>query len=44
MHEWRSRKIENDLRQGTGAQLEPIELYASTAGLKTNLDRRRAVG
>lgn len=37
MHEWRSRKIENDLRQGTGAHLEPIELYASTAGLKTNL-------
>jgi phage terminase large subunit-like protein len=36
MHEWRSRKIENDLRQGTGTRLEPIELYASTAGLKTN--------
>jgi phage terminase large subunit-like protein len=37
MHEWKSRKIENDLRQGTGTRLEPIELYASTAGLKTNL-------
>ncbi len=37
MHEWRSRKIENDLRQGTGTRLEPVELYASTAGLKTNL-------
>jgi phage terminase large subunit-like protein len=36
MHEWRSRKIENDLRQGTGTRLQPIELYASTAGLKTN--------
>lgn len=37
MHEWRSRKIENDLHQGTGAHIEPIELYGSTAGLKTNL-------
>jgi phage terminase large subunit-like protein len=37
MHEWRSRKVENDLRQGTGTRLEPMELYASTAGLKTNL-------
>lgn len=37
MHEWKSRKIENDLRQGTGTRLEPIELYASTTGLKTNL-------
>jgi phage terminase large subunit-like protein len=37
MHEWKSRKIENDLRQGTGTRLEPMELYASTAGLKTNL-------
>jgi phage terminase large subunit-like protein len=37
MHEWKSRKIENDLRQGTGTRLEPIELYASTAGLKTNI-------
>lgn len=37
MHEWKSRKIENDLRQGTGGRLQPVELYASTAGLKTNL-------
>ena len=37
MHEWRSREIENTLRQGTGGRLQPIELYASTAGLKTNL-------
>lgn len=36
MHEWKSRDIENTLRQGTGTRLEPIELYASTAGLKTN--------
>jgi phage terminase large subunit-like protein len=36
MHEWRSRKVENDLRQGTGTRLEPFEGYASTAGLKTN--------
>lgn len=36
MHEWRSRTVESTLRQGTGARLQPIELYASTAGLKTN--------
>jgi len=36
MHEWRSRTVETTLRQGTGARLQPIELYASTAGLKTN--------
>ena len=36
MHEWKSRKIENDLRQGQGARLQPIALFASTAGLKTN--------
>jgi phage terminase large subunit-like protein len=36
MHEWRSREVENTLRQGTGGRLQPIELYASTAGLKTN--------
>lgn len=37
MHEWRSRVVEQTLRQGTGARLQPIELYASTAGVKTNL-------
>ncbi len=37
MHEWRSRVIEKTLRQGTGGRLQPIELYASTAGLKTNV-------
>ncbi|MCA0278459.1 MAG: terminase large subunit [Proteobacteria bacterium] len=36
MHEWESADLANTLRQGTGARLEPIELYASTAGLKTN--------
>lgn len=36
MHEWESVELANTLRQGTGARLEPIELYASTAGLKTN--------
>lgn len=37
MHEWRSRAVEETLRQGTGARLQAIELYASTAGRKTNL-------
>lgn len=36
MHEWESAELANTLRQGTGARLQPIELYASTAGLKTN--------
>lgn len=36
MHEWRSREVETTLRQGTGTRLQPIELYASTAGRKTN--------
>ena len=36
MHEWRSREAEATLRQGTG-RLQPIELYASTAGKKTSL-------
>lgn len=36
MHEWTSRALEDTLRQGTGARLQPIELYASTAGLKDN--------
>jgi phage terminase large subunit-like protein len=37
MHEWTDGTLElsNSLRQGTGARLEPVELYASTAGLKT---------
>lgn len=36
MHEWASRALEDTLRQGTLARLQPIELYASTAGLKDN--------
>jgi phage terminase large subunit-like protein len=33
MHEWVSRELADTLRQGE-ASLEPIRLYASTAGLK----------
>lgn len=36
MHEWKTRDVETVLRQSTGARLQPIELYASTAGPKTN--------
>jgi phage terminase large subunit-like protein len=36
MHEWETAELADTLRQGTGARLQPIELYASTAGLKTN--------
>lgn len=35
MHEWRSLVIVDTLRQGTGGRLQPIELYASTAGRKS---------
>jgi phage terminase large subunit-like protein len=35
MHEWRSLVIADTLRQGTGGRLQPIELYASTAGRKS---------
>lgn len=34
IHEWRSREMADTLRQGTGARLQPIELYASTSGRK----------
>lgn len=34
MHEWESLELKTTLRQGTGARLQPIGLYASTAGLK----------
>lgn len=37
MHEWRSTKIEDDLRGGCGVYLQPLGLKASTAGLKSNL-------
>jgi phage terminase large subunit-like protein len=35
MHEWISLELANTLRQGEGASLQPIRLYASTAGLKS---------
>lgn len=35
MHEWPSTELATTLRQGMGARLQPIELYASTAGLKS---------
>lgn len=37
IHEWKTRELADTLRQGTGARLQPIELYASTAGRKQNL-------
>ncbi|WP_303702970.1 terminase large subunit [Brevundimonas naejangsanensis] len=37
MHEWESLELKTTLRQGTGARLEPMGLYASTAGLKDKL-------
>ncbi len=36
MHEWRSRVIANTLEEGTGARLEPVFLYGSTAGPEGN--------
>lgn len=36
MHEWPSVELAGTLRQGTGARLQPIELYASTAGVRSN--------
>lgn len=36
IHEWRTRELADTLRQGTGSRLQPIELYASTAGRKQN--------
>lgn len=35
MHEWVSTDLADTLRQGEGASLQPIRLYASTAGLKS---------
>jgi len=35
IHEWKSLVIADTLRQGSGGRLQPIELYASTAGRKT---------
>lgn len=34
IHEWKSTELSDTLRQGTGTRLQPIELYASTAGFK----------
>lgn len=36
IHEWVSRELADTLRQGTGTRLQPIELYASTAGRKSS--------
>jgi phage terminase large subunit-like protein len=36
MHEWTTADLAATLRQGTGARLQPIELYASTAGVRSN--------
>lgn len=35
IHEWTTDELATTLRQGTGARLQPIELYASTAGRKS---------
>jgi phage terminase large subunit-like protein len=35
MHEWPSTELADTLRQGEGTSLQPIRLYASTAGLKS---------
>jgi phage terminase large subunit-like protein len=34
IHEWKTRELADTLRQSSGARLQPIELYASTAGRK----------
>jgi phage terminase large subunit-like protein len=35
MHEWTSRDLDTAIRESMAAQLQPIELFASTAGLKS---------
>lgn len=37
IHEWKSRALADTLRQGEGGSTQPIRLYASTAGLKTQI-------
>ncbi|ACM39168.1 MULTISPECIES: terminase large subunit [Rhizobium/Agrobacterium group] len=37
IHEWKSTELADTLRQSSGARLQPIELYASTAGRKQSL-------
>lgn len=36
MHEWMTSDLMTTLRQGTGTRLQPLSIYASTAGLKSN--------
>lgn len=36
MHEWRTRTIADTLEEGTGARLQPVFLYGSTAGPQGN--------
>ncbi len=35
MHEWKTLDLATFIRQGMGARLQPIELFASTAGLRS---------
>ena len=35
MHEWKTRDLADNLRQGEGPHLQPLRLYASTAGIAT---------
>ncbi len=37
MHEWKDRALADTLRQGEGGSTQPIRLYASTAGLKSQI-------
>jgi phage terminase large subunit-like protein len=37
IHEWKDRALADTLRQGEGGSTQPIRLYASTAGLKTQI-------
>lgn len=39
IHEWQTRGVSDNLRQGTGTRLQPMELYGSTTG-----DRNKRVG
>jgi len=37
MHEWKTRDLADNLRQGEGPHLQPLRLYASTAGITTQV-------
>ncbi|WP_245269585.1 terminase large subunit [Allorhizobium undicola] len=37
IHEWKTRELADTLRQSSGTRLQPIELFASTAGRKQDL-------